>query len=304
VVVVTLNAADTLSATLDVLSAQEHPAHEIIVIDNDSIDGSRDIAARHGCQIITVARGTFDHGLTRDLSVRTATGDVVVLLSGDAVPIGKHWLGRLVSRFEDPLVAAVQCPEEAACKRFFWERPGSRYLHFTREHRRWNAEFGFGMSNVAAAWRRGLLLRFPFGRTVTGEDHQVQCQLQRAGWLVVVEPGAPVRHVHAYEETETLRRYVLTTAYGMHAAGMPYRTADLVLDEAIGLGLLGVFGLRLAARSVRHILRGGRWPSSEWTFPLRRPYWVYRGTRLDDGTARSLLRQREAALDRHSLCRS
>ena len=63
--------------------------------------------------VIDVAKGTFDHGATRDLAISQSTGAIVVLIVQDALPGSDGWLAGLVREFDDPKVAATTCRQAA-----------------------------------------------------------------------------------------------------------------------------------------------------------------------------------------------
>ena len=89
---------DALQHTLRAL-ARQTIAHELLVCDSGSRDGSVDAARAAGARVIEIAPASFNHGSTRNLLVREAQGAHVALLTQDAEPAGERWLERLMAGF-------------------------------------------------------------------------------------------------------------------------------------------------------------------------------------------------------------
>ena len=107
VVIPVLNAAAFLPDLLKAISAQEpKPPAEVILVDSLSTDGTREIAASDP-RVRVIPISDFSHGRARNLGAREARGEIVALLTQDALPAGPDWLARLIEPFADPAVAAV-----------------------------------------------------------------------------------------------------------------------------------------------------------------------------------------------------
>ena len=72
---------------------------ELLIVDSGSTDGSLDIARRHGARVIEIPQSEFSHGLTRNLAIEEATGDVVVFLTQDSTPASDRWLASMLEGF-------------------------------------------------------------------------------------------------------------------------------------------------------------------------------------------------------------
>ena len=79
VIIPTLNEADELSTTLRHAQALDG-LHEIIVVDADSTDGTRDLARAAGCHLI---HSQPNRGLQQRLGAQHATGDIILFLHAD-----------------------------------------------------------------------------------------------------------------------------------------------------------------------------------------------------------------------------
>lgn len=282
VVVMCRNAEPTLGPALRTLAAQDVPASEIVVVDNASTDGTAALARSAGATVVCVPEGSYDHGTARDLGVAHARGDIVVMLSGDAVPRGRSWLSRLVAPFADPAVAIVTGRECSFRKTFVWEAPAVGVMWKTRDQRRWERRYGPGVSNVACAYRTTYLRRHPFGPAVMCEDKRAQKTASELGLGVRCARRATVVHNNDCGHG-ALRRRIEATGFGMAAIGATYSRRDLAVDLLLGL-VAAVAGLPLVA--VWALLRR-RLGLADLTFPVAQPIWLYRGYRLTEAQVRA-----------------
>ncbi len=258
VIIPTLNAAQYLP---DLIPAILHQSKvllaEIIIVDSMSSDNTVAIAkAFKKTKIVPINK--FSHGRARNLGVRSATGDTIALLSQDALPKDSQWLIRLVEPLRKPGVAATysrQLPREDAnpMERFFL------HIHFPAEaisrRKRENLTFeDVFFSNVSAAFKRNIMLQFPFDEElIMSEDQQFARDVLQAGYELVYTPESMVWHSHTYSLCSVFKRYFdsvysLTRLFGNH---------DLKKSIAIGR--------RYLVREAVHMLV---------TYPLWLPYYV------------------------------
>ncbi len=215
VVIPVLNAAAVLPALLAALDAQRPaPPDEILCVDSLSTDATRTLARAHPrARVVPLAH--FSHGRARNLGLREAAGDTVVFLTQDALPANPDWLAALLAPLADPTVAAayarqVPRPDAPPTERFFlgYHFPPGAPVRRTRPA---SGRVGFPdcfFSNVSAAVRRGVALRFPFDETlIMSEDQQFARDLLLAGWAIVYQPASVVVHSHRYSLGTAFRRY-------------------------------------------------------------------------------------------------
>jgi rhamnosyltransferase len=232
VVIPVLNAAAFLPDLLKALFAQKpQPPCEVILVDSLSTDGTREIVSSDSrVRVIPIA--DFSHGRARNRGAREARADIIALLTQDALPTGPDWLERLLEPFADPAVAAVysrQVPrlDTVPMERFFLrthfpdagpkrrEKGDKQYLGF---------EDVF-FSNVSAAIRRDVLLKFPFDEElIMSEDQQFARDILNAGYATVYQPASIVIHSHRYTLQHVFRRYFdsvysLTKIFSGHDLG-------------------------------------------------------------------------------------
>lgn len=98
IIIPALNEADTLGRTLSSLTPA---AHEILVVDGGSSDGTGEIALEHGAKLVVSRRG---RGIQQDKGARQAKGEVFLFLHADTLlPNGFDDLVKDV--LKDPKVA-------------------------------------------------------------------------------------------------------------------------------------------------------------------------------------------------------
>ncbi len=209
---------------LEALSIQT-VAHELIVCDSRSGDGSAELARSHGARVIEIDPAHFSHGGTRNLLMNEASGAYVALLTQDAEPADVRWLERLLAGFELAgdvgLVCGPYLPRLDASpavrlelERWFHSLAPDAHPRVDRleEHERRalpalaliGARGFFTDANACidrAAWER-----VPFRQVPYAEDRLLAIDMLRSGYARAYVPDAPVVHSHAYTSSQELRR--------------------------------------------------------------------------------------------------
>ncbi len=236
VVIPVLNAAERLPDLLAALFAQKPVApHEVVLVDSLSTDATRSIGRAHD-NVRIVPISSFSHGAARNLGVREAAGEIVVLLTQDALPRDASWLAALLRPFADPRVGAVYSrqiprPDAPPTELFFlgYHFPADRPARRVKTGDQPLAFKDVFFSNVSSAARRSLLLRYPFDeKLIMSEDQQFARDLIEAGYAVVYAPDSAVIHSHRYSLRTAFRRYFdsvysLTVIFPRH--GLPTSAA-------------------------------------------------------------------------------
>ena len=228
VVLPTRNGAATLPAVLDALSRQrvDFP-FEIVAVDSESSDGTPDLLRPRIDRLISIPAGSFDHGLTRNLGVENARGELVVLLVQDAIPESDEWLAALT----EPLLADATLagtfarqrprPDASAIARHYLARSmaTAETGHVAAVANR--AELAAldpmerlrrcTFDNVCSCIRRSVWTRFPFEATPIAEDLEWATNVLLAGHRLAYVPRATVIHSH-----DRSARYEFTRTYLLH----------------------------------------------------------------------------------------
>lgn len=108
VVVPVKDDARELEHCLEALSRQTRPAHEIIIVDNDSADDTAEVAARYGATVVTeLEKGIWAAAAS---GFDTASGEILARCDADSRP-DDDWLERLGAALDArPEAVAVTGP--------------------------------------------------------------------------------------------------------------------------------------------------------------------------------------------------
>jgi rhamnosyltransferase len=215
VLLLTKNGARDLEQLLPALFRQQSvPPFEVIAIDSGSTDGTTHFLRRFPVRVIEIPSASFHHARTRNLAASLAKGEILVLLSQDAIPTSDTWLSTLISAFDDPKVGAVygrQLPRERSVterRDTFDMLYGTRRFVKDPAHRNGLGYRFYHFSNVNAAIRRDIweATRFPEDLKVF-EDLGIAKLILDGGWKIVYEPEAAVFHSHNHSTLGLFRRY-------------------------------------------------------------------------------------------------
>ena len=226
VVIPVKDGGEDLMRCLDGVAAQRVDEEvEVVVVDSGSTDASVDHARAAGAVVTEIDPAEFGHGRTRNLGVQIARGELLVFTSQDAVANDERWLAGLAAAARSGAEVAGaygrQLPHHDARppERFFLD---FMYGPEPRVQRlRDGEELTFEttlFSNVNAAIPRWALERFPFRDDLTmSEDQEWSRRALRAGFSLVYEPEAGVRHSHAYTVRSAFRRFFDSGVSAEHA---------------------------------------------------------------------------------------
>ena len=185
--------------------------YEVLIIDSGSTDGTLDVIQQYDVRLINISSREFNHGLTRNRAVHEAKGEIVALLTHDAVPYDEHWLENLIKNFDDPEVAGAFChqiPRED-CNPFQLDRlqgwtkgQGEKVVKQISSRAEYEAlppmerYLKIAFDDVASCVRKSVMRKIPFERRQFGEDVAWGKQAILSGYKLVMDPNAVVVHSH------------------------------------------------------------------------------------------------------------
>jgi GT2 family glycosyltransferase len=218
--------AQALRQTLPLLFEQNAAAElEIVGADSASQDDTIDVLEEFDATVISIDPAEFDHGLTRNLLVEHARGDVLVFLNERSRPADAGWLGPLLDALDsDPSIVGASSrvlphPDaDPLTRRDGLLEPSGAAERWVKRIDDWGAYAAMPVEErrllinfptVSAAIRADVMKRFPFQSVrAIGEDLLWAREVLEAGMALVHEPKSQVFHSHDYSLREWFMRNV------------------------------------------------------------------------------------------------
>jgi hypothetical protein len=213
VVIPAYNAERTLGRALEALSGQSEPVDEVIVVDDGSTDATADVARRHGVSVVTTDGSGFA-GAARNAGWERASGDIVVFLDSDAIPLPGWGAGlrRALREFPGAIVGCARTfhgrtawgwVAHLQCETPYLPQGQPRTVAF--------------VSSYCMAVPRGAPLRWD--PSYGGEDGVFCADALAAGIELVFDPRFQAFHDHERETFADLRRQQERLAYSLARVG-------------------------------------------------------------------------------------
>jgi len=209
VIIPVKNGGKTLEKCLLSIKNQTIENIEIIILDSMSTDGSKEIALIQQVKVIQIADGTFNHGLTRNIGARVATGDFLFYTVQDAFLSENNMLEKMVKHFENEKVMGVcghqAVPHEKDKDPMLWYKRYSepqiqiRELKDVENFKNSNQEVQKSLmawDDVVAMYRKTALLQQPFVDTQFAEDWIWSRSALMRGWKLIYDPSLVAYHYH------------------------------------------------------------------------------------------------------------
>ena len=214
VIIPTYNAEKYLPGLLEKLESQSID-FELLIIDSSSTDATRTLAERSADRVITIPKSEFDHGGTRTVAARAATGDILVYLTQDALPADRYTIERICALFEDERTGAAYGRQLPYPETSLFGKHLRSFNYPPISHRRSFADKEkYGMKTVFlsdsfAAYRREALEKAGWIKDglISSEDSYAGAKILLAGYDLAYVAEAAVYHSHSYTPLEEFRRY-------------------------------------------------------------------------------------------------
>lgn len=252
----TLEAEADLERLLPRLMEQQvSGGFELVVVDSDSTDCTRQLLRRAGARVVWIAREGFGHAVTRNLLAELAHGELLVFLSQDALPADETFVERLTAPFEDREVVGVTArvlpgenDDPLTCRTAL----GAAEAGTEAQRLRACPTDGPRFNNVASAIRATTLAQVPFPDVPFGEDLAWAEQVLALGHQLEFAPAAVVHHAHSYTPGQAFTRHRIDAAFQRQTFGRRLRSGPWSVLRGV------LFELR---EDLRHVRRHGGWPA-------------------------------------------
>lgn len=235
VVIPVKNEAKTVESCIEsILKQTVSNSLEIITIDSGSTDGTLEILKKFNVKLIQIKPEEFNHGETRNVGIRAASGEFVVCTVMDAVACDEKWIENMLRHFDDPKVAGV-CGKQVvphhedknplewfrpvnqpSIKRKYFENP--TIFNNLSNYEKWR---NCGWDDVTTMYRREVMLKMPFQKVSFAEDMIWAKDALANGYTIVFDDFAKVYHYHHYNFAVNFKR-VYAVVYHI------YKTFNLV----------------------------------------------------------------------------
>jgi glycosyltransferase involved in cell wall biosynthesis len=206
VVVPVHNGAKTLDECLRAILASDYEDYEVVVVDDASTDGSREVAAGHPCRLV---RLEVNEGAARakNRGAREAQGEILFFTDAD-VMIRPDTLSTVAQDFEDQdLTGVVGLLDHRLRYEDFCSQFKNLWMHYT--YRRQPRYVGLFFTSAAAIRRDRFLDAGGFDENYEGasvtEDIEFGQRLLTTGCRVLLDQRLTVQHAKHYDFWDLLR---------------------------------------------------------------------------------------------------
>jgi rhamnosyltransferase len=215
-IIPTLNAGQCLGQLLGSLKSQSLKINQVIVVDSSSDDNTASLARYFGATVLVVERHAFDHGATRTLAGKMATGDILIYVTQDIVFVDDYSLENLIKPFNTDESIGACCGRQlpnpnaspsAAHLRFF-NYPSASYTRGYEDRKQYGIKTAF-LSNSFTAYRGKALERIGWFKenVIFGEDALAGAKLLLSDYKLAYVAEAMVYHSHNYKLAQDFKRY-------------------------------------------------------------------------------------------------
>lgn len=207
IIIRTYNESKYLDQLLTAIGEQEglDKLPESVIVDSGSTDETIAIAKKHNTVIKEIKKSEFSFGRSLNIGCEIASGEILAIISGHCVPVGRDWLYNLVSPIIQSEVSYVygrQIGDET-----------SRYSEIQHFNKTFGSESkipqeGFFCNNANSALDARVWSEYKFDEELSGlEDMDLAKRILNAGYKVAYSGDATVYHLHSEKWKQIKRRY-------------------------------------------------------------------------------------------------
>ncbi len=219
-VICTYNSASYLPKVLDAIGRQDYSPMEIIIIDDNSADGTVRLAGRYKRKmkvrrfLIHIKGRSEQKGAASSTNIgfRLAKGEIVCSIDSDAV-IDKGWAKAVVEKFKDPKLGSIAGYIRTANRENFWASIAG--LELEDRYDRIAGKFVDHVSTCNTAYRADLIRKVGgFSEQMYyGYDVDMSYRITKAGYKILLLKKIGCDHYWKESFTSYLRQQ-FNVAYG------------------------------------------------------------------------------------------
>lgn len=202
------NEEKTIRRTLQSCLAQTRPADEIVVVDDGSTDGTREIVRSFGdaVKLVALPENTGNKSRAQERGLRHVTGDILIATDADTL-LEARFIEKILPHFDDPEIAAVGGYVKSLENNWLTANREIDYIVGQMIYKRAQAIIGFVfvIPGCAAAYRTDMVKNeLVFGHDTVTEDLDFTLQIHRLGYRIAFELDA----ISYTQDPPNLRSYI------------------------------------------------------------------------------------------------
>ncbi len=174
---------------------------DVVLVDNDSTDGTVEVAKAFGATLTNITREEFSYGRALNIGIEAARHEVVALLSSHCVPVDELWADYAFAHLGpegDARICGIYGRQEPLPDTSAIDR---RDLWTTFRDERVRQRVDYFFHNANSAIRRSIWRDQPFDEKIRGvEDREWGKRMIAAGYDIVYEPGMRAYHQHGIHQ--------------------------------------------------------------------------------------------------------
>ncbi|MDP8213494.1 MAG: glycosyltransferase [Candidatus Zapsychrus exili] len=196
VVIPAYNCEKNISKTLNAVLNQSYGDVELIVVDDESTDNTRNLVSNFK-DVKYFYQKNQGPAQARNFGAKNATGEIVFFTDSDCVP-QKDWIKNAIVHFDDKAVAVVSGSYGIAnnnnlLARCIYKEILFRHQFLMPQRSKVFGSYNFGIRRNIFEEVGGFNTSYP---SASGEDNDLSYKLVELGYKIYFEPSSLVDHLH------------------------------------------------------------------------------------------------------------